>query len=55
MSNVAQLRPMVDVPTALRNIADAYEAGNYGMLCERIRAGWDAERAVTTPKRKGGL
>lgn len=31
MSNVIQLRPSADVATALRNIADAYERGEFGV------------------------
>lgn len=38
----------------LKELAEEYGV-HYGMLKDRVRSGWDVERAVTTPKRKGGL
>jgi group I intron endonuclease len=39
---------------ALKELAEEYNV-HYGMLKDRLRAGWELERAVMTPKRKGGL
>lgn len=39
---------------SLKDLAEAYDI-KYTMLKDRMRSGWDAERAVLTPKRKGGL
>lgn len=38
----------------LRELAEEYDV-HYGMLKDRVSAGWEIERAVTTPKRKRGL
>lgn len=39
---------------ALKELAEHFGVP-YGMVKDRVRAGWSAEDAVTTPKRKGGL
>jgi hypothetical protein len=39
---------------ALKELAEHYGV-HYGMVKDRVRAGWSAEAAVTTPKRKGGI
>jgi hypothetical protein len=38
----------------LKELAEAYNV-KYAMLKDRVRAGWNPEIAVLTPKRKGGL
>lgn len=39
---------------ALKELSEHYGV-HYGMLKDRVRAGWSAAAAVKTPKRKGGL
>lgn len=39
---------------SLKELSEAYEV-KYTMLKDRMRLGWDAEKAVTTPKRRGGV
>lgn len=39
---------------ALKELAEEYGL-HYGMLRDRVRAGWDLERAILTPRRDGGM
>lgn len=39
---------------SLKEAAEHYDI-HYGMLKDRVRAGWPLEEALTRPKRKGGL
>lgn len=39
---------------SLKELAEHFNV-HYGMVKDRVRAGWSAEDAVSTPKRKGGL
>lgn len=39
---------------SLKELAESYGV-KYTMLKDRVRAGWDIEKAIAEPKRKGGL